>query len=69
MVIISNSQPNAILGLTLDSLPDKKIAAIAEKSPFKVNKTKVYLSTAIPVYCAASGLLPIEYIFFPTEVL
>ena len=26
MVIISNSQPNAIFGLTLDSLPDKKIA-------------------------------------------
>ena len=69
MVIISNSHPNAILGLTLESLPDRKMAAIAENSPFSVNKTKVYLSTAIPVYWAASGLLPIENIFFPTVVL
>ena len=43
--MISNSQPNAIFGLTLDNLPDKKIAAIAEKRPFKVNRTKLYLST------------------------
>ena len=67
--MISNSQPNAIFGLTLDNLPDKKIAAIAEKRPFKVNRTKVYLSTWIPVYCADSGLFPIEYIRLPIIVL
>ena len=67
--MISNSQPNAIFGLTLDNLPDKNIAAIAEKRPFKVNKTKVYLSTWIPVYCADSGLFPIEYIRLPIIVL
>ena len=42
---------------------------MAENKPLSVNNTNVYLSTAIPVYWAASGLLPIEYIFFPTEVL
>ena len=69
MVIISNSQPNAILGLTLDNLPDKKIDARAEKNPFIVNKTNVYLSTLIPVYRAASGLFPIANILLPIIVL
>ena len=58
-----------MFGRTLDSLPDKKIAAIAEKRPLSVNNTKVYLSTSIPVYCAESGLLPIEKILFPIIVL
>ena len=45
------------------------MAAMAENTPLRVNNTNVYLSTAMPVYCAASGLLPMEYIFLPTEVL
>ena len=49
IVIISNSQPKAILGRTLDSLPDKNMAAIAENRPLRVKRTKVYLSTAIPI--------------------
>ena len=45
------------------------MAAMAENTPLRVNNTNVYLSTAMPVYWAASGLLPMEYIFLPTEVL
>ena len=50
IVIISSSQPKAIFGRTLDNLPDKKIAAIAENKPLSENSIKVYLSTSIPVY-------------------
>ena len=60
IVIISSSHPKAMFGRTLDNLPDKNIAAIEENRPLSVNNTNVYLSTSIPVYCAESGLFPIE---------
>ena len=69
MVIISSSHPSAILGFTLDNLPDKKRAAIEENKPLKLKRIKIYLSVLTPENFAASGLFPIIKISLPKYVL